>query len=345
MSDEQTTSTEDAILATVPELGDETPYGELDTEDSEGQLGPTQAEREATQDRPSVDQSATQQESTQTTQHEEAWYQQDNRGNLVDNRGNVAIAAGQPRRLFDQARREARQYEQQARELQQRITEFERLQNDTRVSDQALNGLPNKLGMSEQDVQNAFKFWNGLRVSPVETVNDLINHARTLGHKIDGVGQGIDPEMIKAAVTEVMQPVLNTSQQQAAYTERRAEVQREVDTFFSQYEDARIHEPELAALIQRDPTLTLHKAYSELRDYAYRHGLNWSQPLHQQSKQSTNGNGGRTTNDPSLVSGHNIGPAGRESLTDKNDADEFYSPEKDWRSIVAEQMSKAGGLN
>ena len=128
-----------------------------------------------------------------------------------------------------------------------------------------------------QDVGNALRLFKDLRNNPTETLKKLLAEAVAGGYTIDNITAGIDTSVVKNIVNDAIRSVQTT--QQVQQRDFEAEAEQEVNQFFGQFPDARIHEDAISVISAQHPQASLSDIYFRLKEQAIERGLDWSQPL------------------------------------------------------------------
>lgn len=118
------------------------------------------------------------------------------------------------------------------------------------------------------------------RANPVQTLNWLVQQAKAAGHDLRGLGgPGVDTNAIRAIIQEEFAPLRQRQEMEARTQEARNRAAQEASNFFMRYPDAKVHEPALAVMVQRDPSLSPTAAYYMLRNWYTSNGHDWSIPV------------------------------------------------------------------
>ena len=184
------------------------------------------------------------------------------------------IKGGKERRFYEQ-----KQLAEQQRDMIARERDSLNMQlNELRTKNAANEAVIQQLNVENpQDIGNALRLFKDLRNNPVDTLKKLLAEATAGGYSIDNIAAGIDTSVIKNIVTDAIRTVQGNSQTQVRDFE--AEAAAEVDQFFGQFPDARIHEDAIAAISAQHPQASLSDIYFRLKEQVIERGLDWTQPL------------------------------------------------------------------
>lgn len=163
------------------------------------------------------------------------------------------------------------------------------LKNQLNTANQQLQNAQNRVNQFTEaakavgvedptQMQAAIRLYRDLQTKPVEAITTLLAELKAAGYKIDGIGGAVDTAAI-ATIIDRRLPASENGQQGPTEEEIAAETAREVNDLFSNFPDARLHEAELAIVVQQNPSIPLIDCYRSLRDRAIAAGFDWSQPL------------------------------------------------------------------
>lgn len=146
---------------------------------------------------------------------------------------------------------------------------------------QTLHTQMQQSGLSAQEQAVAIDLGRKLKTNPVETVKEILTALKASGHNIDGaIGVNtIDTASIASLIDAKLKPFTDNIASQREREEHEAAIAEDVQSFFDENQEAVIHSNELNALLQRFPTWSLDKAWSQLQVSAVRAGLDLSKPL------------------------------------------------------------------
>lgn len=258
----------------------------------------------------------------------------DAKGNIVDPRDGTIIArAGSERRLFEKNVR----MQGELTNAGTRVQELER--NLAQV--QFLNDIPRQYGLTNDDVQSALALSTVFKKDPVSAAKKVLEMALAAGHNLSEIlGEGGDAIELKAVsqmLDQRLAPLTQRQQQESEANRARVEAERGVRAFFDAHEYAEEHGPVIDRLMGQNPSLSPEKAYYELKLFATKHGLDFSQPLAPQiARMQSRGRGAqpnRQGNQPrqrSMPNGRGSVPTVTRRV---NDTDQF-DPRNSWDDII-----------
>lgn len=196
-------------------------------------------------------------------------------GDLVDHTGRVIAKAGNERRFFESAR----QAQTQVRQFQ---SQLDTVQRELSVYKEAAV-LPQQLGLQPTEVANAMHFMAHWKKNPVEAATKVLTDLRAMGYEVEGLGGGgVDTSAIKQMINEAISPFVNDRQHAQRQAEIEAQVDRELEEFYSEFDWAQGQQTELQNLLNARPNLSLREAALMLEAYAYKHGFDLASPLAEQ---------------------------------------------------------------
>jgi hypothetical protein len=251
---------------------------------------------------------------------------------LVDGNGTVLARAGAERRLYERAQRS----EELLRERDDRIARLERDLGDAR---QRFQGADN---LNEQEMKFGVDLVQRMKTNPVEAAQWMIAALQQQGHSLQtilgqttegGPPDGLNLAAVDRLLEEKLAPFTRQQQEQTERAQREQAAQETVRQFYSNHPNAEVHQGAIAALLHKNPTLSLERAYYELRLYAAERGLDFSRPLNEQTTKQP----APRTDDGEIDIPAGVGGGSPETL--------HPSPvhvDDNWDSIVRESMKESG---
>lgn len=195
----------------------------------------------------------------------------------------------------------------------------------------------------------SFQLMAALKKDPVATIKYLVDKATASGHNVAGLlgngATGPSPQAIKDMIAEAVQPLTREAAARQEQQEQRDAAQQQLRDFYGEFPDAQVHEQVLNMAMQRDPSLTLHRALFELKDYYLKNGLDWSVPLHVHVQQRPGNNQTQQRRAPQSQSLNIRGSDGAtfdQQDRQGNQAVREAPPSASFKDIVREQMRLAG---
>lgn len=265
----------------------------------------------------------------------------DSQGNLVDGQGNVVAKAGAERRLYEKASDLTEKVRQSSGYIQQLQQQNEQLKQQM-TTQQALNGMPQQLGLSDTDAVMGMRLISSFRKDPAATIKYILTEAKAMGHNLDveGMSSQVDMGAIARMIEQHTAPLRQNHEQQQEAERAQQEALQTYNAFVNNpnHPYAQIHENEIARLYQADPSLSLEAAYYKLQSWAYANGLDFRQPLmpqmqarqqqpqpaQQQSAQARSGTA------PLVPGGGNAQPQEQEAV--------YADPDESYESIIRKAM-------
>ena len=152
----------------------------------------------------------------------------------------------------------------------------------THAQAQEIAGIPQRLGINQQDFNEGMTIMSKWRSDPVWVAREVVARAMSLGHKVTDilgkeVGESVDTRALSMMVDRATAPLTRQQQEAAAATERTTAAERAMNEFLSTHEHAEIHGDAIAHLMGRGATA--ERAYFDLQRFAYQNNLDFTQPL------------------------------------------------------------------
>lgn len=224
----------------------------------------------------------------------------DKAGNIITRNGEIVAKSGAEARLFNRSftlQEHLSDTTARLRAAEQQISQL--------ASREALNGLPKKLNLSDDDARVALEFRAQYNRDPLGVVRQLIAHTAALGYNLqdilgkEGHNSGVTGINTAAIAQLIDTKIAPLTQQQEAERQNAAlmeEMQRVERDLIAQYPEMTIHNDLLTKIAENDPRYGRAKdlresaqimvdAYYQLRDWAYRNGFNFNAPIRQQAEQ------------------------------------------------------------
>jgi len=260
----------------------------------------------------------------------------DAEGNFVDAEGKIIARAGSERRMYEKLQRTERSsqfFEGEVNRLQQ---EGEQVK--------ALNGLPEKYKLNEQEVGLGLQIIDQLKTNPVEAGRWILQEVMKSGYnlqqilgEVEGVPtSSMDMGAITRIIQEQLQPITSKFQEQESATQSATDNQRNAERFIATHEYADLHIDPIVNLMKQNPQMSSERAYFEVRQYAQANSLDFSQPLGPQIEARRNAG----TNVPTQP--NRVMPNGNAASTTETQKPDTSSADDDWDSIINQSMFDAG---
>ena len=258
----------------------------------------------------------------------------DNEGNIVDKDGRILARKGSEARM----RGNLVTAREELTRAQARIQELE----STSVNSQALNGLPAKLGLNNDDVVKALDLAAKVgRGQVLEVAREVLAMCVAQGHNVsdllgNDVGDSIEMRAIQQMLDKRLAPVTQQQEQSQRETVAMQAAKKNYETFVSQNEYADIHGDDIALVMQAEG-LNPQQAYNKLMHFIYTNNLDPAAPLEPQvlalqaarAKQPQQQQQQRQvlTPKPMINGGRSAGPAAATTQT-------MFGADDDWASII-----------
>lgn len=175
---------------------------------------------------------------------------------------------------IEQATRDRDQFEQQNQQLRQQLE----------TTQQSIQAITNS-ELSSADIGAAVQIYKELRADPKAALQKMLTQAQINGIVLDNAnGSALDPNAIKHMIQEQLRPLTAPVQQQQEAQQRQQEFQQAQQQFFSKYEHADQHWPEIEALAKSNK-LPVVDVYYRLKDEYRESGMDWSKPFNDPANQ------------------------------------------------------------
>jgi hypothetical protein len=261
----------------------------------------------------------------------------DKAGNIVNSQGRVIAAKGEAARHWVNMSKQAGQAQALSRQLELQRNETQR-HGDLIARAREVAELPQRLGISPQDYNEGVALLANWNKDPVGVAREVVSRTLAMGHNVTDIlgnsaGNALEMGAIRQLINEATRGQRQQEQMTAAQQQARQESQRQYEGFVMRYPDAETHGDAIANLMNNHQ-LSAVEAYHEVRNFATKHGLDFSQPLAPQIQtaraQQQNGNGQRSpqTRRAPMVNGAS---GGRSQMTTET---EYADPNTDWSSIL-----------
>jgi hypothetical protein len=208
----------------------------------------------------------------------------DGRGNLIGADGKIIARAGKEARLYQdlhKTRGQAQTLQGQLGEVTNRLRKAveigQNLHRELEQSRAASNAIK-QFGLDQSEHLTALRLFKELRDNPKEALKNILTRAVTNGINVTELGLqgGVDPkslvDMIKQEISKEMSPLKErtetdrrTQEQQRQERERLGTLQREVDTFFNENQEAREYLPVFTETLKQFPGMTLGEIWARIQ--------------------------------------------------------------------------------
>lgn len=225
-------------------------------------------------------------------------------GAFVDTQGNVVDFAGRP---LGRSGAERRLIEQASGPMKTVMERLQKAEEQNELFNRAHSiSADNKLTPAE--VMLGHQLAAAWKKDPGKTINYLLQQAKEQGITVEGMSNAnaidipaianVIEERLKAILSK-FDPVFTEWDKDRQRREMDSKVDSEVEEFFHQYPDAKVHETEVAEVMEKSGyQLTMHQAYTLLLRYSAENQLDWSKPLRPQVEGRSNTDGNQTRRAP-----------------------------------------------
>lgn len=279
--------TEDSILNSIPDFqdtgdggsvgGTDTGGGSAETSAQPSEVGGGGGQTSAQPTQGGVDQ----QQAAQVRRRHDGLVEvpsQDNPNarDLVDPiTGRTVAKGGIERRVFEDGQRHARENAQLKNQLGSATQQLSRI---NQVTQEAV-----RLNVAPDDQIAAIRVMADFMRDPVKTLEYLVAEVKSKGYPIPFLEQGVTPGMDMTAIARMidnkMAPLTQREQAAQVEVQQRQMAERNLNTFLEDNREANANLDVLAEMLQAQPGLPLHTAYTKMISWAHENGLDWTQPL------------------------------------------------------------------
>jgi len=248
---------------------------------------------------------------------------------LLDENHQVVAKGGAERRLFERYKKVAE-------------IEYPAMQREIQAYKDAANF--SKYELNAQEAITGYSLVKAWKEDPAKLIKHLLTQAKTAGISVDlggGAQAGIDTEAVRAIIAEQMRPLTDARQQREQAAEQEAAITQEYEAFVERFPDATIQEEAIAALITKDPDMSLGEAYYAVKSFMAENGLAWNIPL---SKQRATGGKAPVIKQQGLPRNRQAAPMQNEDEGEDN-APVIAPASASWSDIIKGSMKEAGYFN
>jgi hypothetical protein len=340
-------TTEQEILSNVPDLGDD--VGEVDSGSQSGSdtQGSSNEGRSSAQPSGEVRGGQPQQQQPQqpVRRRHDGLVEQPNPNNpnsrdLVDPvSGRVVAQGGIERRIYEDAQRTMRENNSLKQQIQG-------LSNQVRGAAQVVQEAQ-RLGVAPDDQLIAVRVMSDFMRDPVKTLQALVEEVKSKGYQIpflnEGVSQGMDMAALSRMIDGKLAPIMTERQAQQQQVQVRQQVERDLDQFLQDNQEANSNLDVLGEMLQAQPGLPLPQAWTMMIRWAHQNGLDWTQPLKPQiagmRQQQTTPQQPTETRRP--LPQRSASPQGAQRINGAGSGQQF-SESSSWTDIIRSAMEETG---
>ncbi len=254
--------------------------------------------------------------------------------------GRTVAKGGIERKIFEDGQRASRENNQLKNELG---NAKRMLSSINEVTQEAV-----RLNVAPQDQVIAVRVMSDFMKDPVKTLQYLVEEVKAKGYQIPFLEQGVSPGMDMNAIARMMDqkmaPITQQQVQARQQAEFRQKAESDLNNFLSDAPDAEPNLDVLSEMLQAQPQLTLHGAYTRMVKWAHENGLDWTQNLKQQiaaqqrPQQPTNQ---QTTTAPRRPLPGQRSMASREAAP-VNGSGAQHNENASWADIIRDSMRENG---
>jgi hypothetical protein len=339
-------SVEDSILGSIPDIHDDVDTG-TDTSQGGGDTGgdattssaPTQQGGGQTSAQPGQPQAQVRRRHDGLVEVPNA--EQPNTRDLVDPiTGRVVAKGGIERRVYEEGQRHSRENNQLKNQLSQATRQ---LASINEVTQEAV-----RLNVSPQDQVVAIRIMAEFMRDPVKTLEALVSEVKSKGYPIPFLEQGVTPGMDMAAIQRMidnkMAPITQQQVQSRQQQEHQQRAEAEINAFLEDNQEANSNLDVLSEMLQAQPGLSLHSAYTKMIRWAHENQLDWTQSLKQQiAQQRQQPTPQQQTQQPAPtrpIPGRGVQPT--QATPVGNGAVTQYNENASWADIIRQSMQEHG---
>ena len=253
--------------------------------------------------------------------------------------GRTVAKGGIERKIFEDGQRATRENNQLKNELG---NAKRMLSSINEVTQEAV-----RLNVAPQDQVIAVRVMSDFMKDPVKTLQYLVEEVKAKGYQIPFLEQGVTPGMDMNAIARMMDqkmaPITQQRQAQMEQVQLRQRAESDLNNFLNDAPDAEPNLDVLSEMLQAQPQLTLHGAYSRMVKWAHENGLDWTQNLKQQiaaqrSQQPTNQQPATAPRRP-LPGQRSASPRGAAPV---NGSGAQHNENASWADIIRDSMRENG---
>lgn len=267
--------------------------------------------------------------------------EQPNTRDLVDPvTGRVVAKGGIERRVYEEGQRHSRENNTLKQQLAQAT---QRLNATNEVTAEAT-----RLNVAPQDQVVAIRMMSEFLRDPVKTLETLVAEVKSKGYPIPFLEQGITPGIDMAAIQRMidnkMAPLTTQQTQVREQEQAKQRAEADLNTFLEDNQEANSNLDVLAEMLQAQPGLSLHSAYTKMIRWAHENQLDWTQPLKQQiaaqRQQPTNQQQTQQPAQTRPIPGRGVQPT--QATPVGNGAVTQYNENASWADIIRQSMQEHG---
>lgn len=256
----------------------------------------------------------------------------DAKNNIVDPQtGQIIAKAGTERRLFEKTQRLNNALDERTQRLQKYESEDKTIDN--------LRGKIKSHGMSVDEFAEGINMVIAYKSDPVGTAKKVLENVLALGHNVTDIlgadaGNAIEMSAVQKMLDDRLKPLLQPLEQKRVISEQEEYAIKQWEKFCDNNPHAEVHEQALDKMLGDNPDLTPQKAYNALREFAFKHQLDFSLPLGPQIAAKSAPNKEPAKQAARTQKSFPNGSSVRQAPMD----DGSFNPNDDWATLVKKAM-------
>jgi hypothetical protein len=206
-----------------------------------------------------------------------------------------------------------------------------------------------RLNIKPEDQMVAMRVMADFLRDPVRTLQYLVEEVKAKGYPIpflaEGVSPGMDMNAIARMIDQKMAPITQQHQQSEQQQQLRTRAEQELNGFLGDNPDAEQNLDVLGEMLQAQPGLTIHSAYTKMIRWSHEQGLDWTQPLkaqiaarQQQGQQPTHQQTQQTNQRP-LPGSRSVGTTAQR-VSGVNGSGAQFNENASWAEIIRSSMEE-----
>lgn len=254
----------------------------------------------------------------------------DDKNNIVNEQGQIIAKAGTERRLFEKTQRLNVALDNKSQALSRYEAEDKQFDN--------IRGKVKSHGLSVDEFAEGINMVIAFKSDPIATAKKVLETVLAMGHNVTDIlgadaGNAIEMSAVSKMLDERLKPLVAPLEQKRVTDEATERAQKAWENFCDVNDHAELHEVTLDRMLGENPGMSPQKAYNALRDFCYKHSLDFSQPLPPQierlqsaNKKNSNRNNLPRTQQKPFPNGSSV----RQNSISSGDV----SPNDDWATII-----------
>ena len=273
------------------DAGDDAPVGEEEIEGSDHEKDDSVA-KDVDRSRPSNDEPKNTRKDTQSKEaapdpskfRKQGANFVDDKNNIIDPQsGQIIAKAGTERRLFEKTQRLGAVLDERTEKLKKYEAEDKALDN--------LRGVVKNHGMSTEEFAEGINMVLAFKSDPVGTAKKILESVLAMGHNVTDIlgadaGNAIEMSAVSKMLDERLKPLTAPLEQKRVQSENEKIAEAAWQKFCDDNPYADVHDVLMDKLLGDNPGMRPQQAYNAIKDFAYKHNLDFSLPLGPQIEQA-----------------------------------------------------------